>query len=89
MIKGKPLPPAGDVPPPTEDEINVLVARWNDNCLPYYKGLLEAQDVNTPNPTARFLYDPLRMIYIHRTSGRELTRREVMSAFRVYTERIS
>jgi len=86
---GKPLPPVIDVPPPTQDEINIIIAKWNANCPPAYVGLMEAQLITEPNPTAKFLYDKAKMIYIHRKTGAVLTRKEVNEAFLYFSDRMS
>jgi hypothetical protein len=88
-IKGKPLPPVTDIQPPTIDEMNIIVAKWDANCPPYYKGLMETQPVTMANPTAKFLWDKTTMHYIDRRTGRVLTRKEIKDAFIAYNEKVS
>ena len=75
MIKGEPLPPVKEVTPPDTQRLDELIALWNVNCPPFYKGLLEAGAA-----TSRFVYDKATMIYSVR-GGRKLTREEVKQAY--------
>ena len=89
MIKGKPLPPVNDIVPPDESELDLINARWDKFCPPYYKGLLDAQSINAPEITSRFVFDRARMRYIHRATGRVLSLREVRQAYIVYIRNMS
>jgi len=91
MIKGKPLPAPTDedVQPPTQAERALLIQRWNENCQPYFVGLLEAQLINEPKPTAKFLYDKRNMTYIHRRTGAKIDREQVKQAFLYYLRKVS
>jgi hypothetical protein len=75
MIKGKPLPPVKDVTAPDTQRLDELVALWDANCPPFYKGLLEAG-----SETSRFVYDKSTMTYSIR-GGRKLTRAEVKQVY--------
>jgi hypothetical protein len=86
---GNPLPPVKDIAQPSEAEIDALVAKWDANCPPFFVGLMEAQLTTEPNPTAKFLYDKSRMQYIHRATGRVLTRNEINEAWIAYTDKVS
>lgn len=86
---GKPLPKINEVIPPSQEEEDKAIARWNANCPPFYRGLLEAQSINEPNPTAAFLYDRFNGHYVHRKTGRILTQREIRDAFIVYSRNLT
>lgn len=88
MIKGKPLPLSGDIPAPDESELDLINARWDKYCPPYYRGLLDAQSINASNPTSRFVYDRARMRYIHRATGRVLTLSEIRQAYIQYSRKV-
>ena len=89
MIKGKPLPLVEEIAPPSAQELDELTARWNANVDQYYVGLLEAQPLGTPNATSRFLWDRSRLEYIHRTSGRRITRKEYTAVYMRFVETMS
>jgi hypothetical protein len=84
-----PLPTDEDVSPPTQAEIILLSKKWDANCPPFFVGLLDAQSTTDPNPTARFLYDKRKMQYIHRKTGRVITRKEIKEAFLYYIEKVA
>jgi len=75
MITGKPLPPVTEVTPPDTQRLDELIAQWDTNCPPFYKGLLEAGSA-----TSRFVYDKATMIYSVK-GGRELTHDEVKKVY--------
>jgi hypothetical protein len=75
MINGKPLPPVKDVTPPDTQRLDELIALWDANCPPFYKGLLEAGTA-----TSRFVYDKSTMAYSVK-GGRKLTRAEVKQVY--------
>lgn len=85
---GKPLPKVSEVVPPSNEELDKVNARWDAFCPPYYRGLLDAQSVNAPNPTAAFLYDRANVRYIHRKTKRVLTNREVLDAYIAYSRKM-
>lgn len=89
MIKGKPLPPVEEIAPPSQEELDKVNAEWDANCPSFYRGLLDAQSINTSNPAARFLYDRARMKYIHRASGRVLTEKDLRDAYVAYNRKIT
>ena len=76
MIKGKPLPPVKNIDPPSEQEIDELIAAWDANAPLFYRGLLSAG-----SPSSRFDYDRANMVYIVRETGRRLSRDEVNAVF--------
>jgi hypothetical protein len=75
MIKGNPLPPVKDITAPDTQRLDELIALWNVNCPPFYKGLLEAGSA-----TSRFVYDKSTMTYSVK-GGRKLTRAEVKKVY--------
>lgn len=87
MIKGSALPPVKDVAPPTLQELDELVAKWNATVDKYYVGLLEALPVGTPG-THRFEYDSVKMEYVHRSSGRRIKFKEVKRVLMMFTEKV-
>jgi len=86
---GAPLPPVKDDyidPPPTEDEVNALVALWDQYVDKRYRGLLRAQNKGVMEQTkqevtSRFLWDDQTGQYIEVATGRRLSRRELHRAF--------
>lgn len=86
---GAPLPKVKDDyidPPPTEDEVNALVALWDQYANKRYKGLLRAQNKSmmeqTNQPiTERFVWDDQRGNYIEVATSRRLSRLELHRAF--------
>jgi hypothetical protein len=75
MIKGAPLPEVKEVTPPDTQRLDELIAQWDANCPPFYKGLLIAGSVDS-----RFIYDKATMTYSVR-GGRKLTRAEVKKVY--------
>lgn len=80
---GKPLPPVKDIPPPTEAEIDLMVANWNTYAPAKYRGLLEARPIGTDDPKARWFYDAERGRYVSKT-GHVVTPQELRAAYLAY-----
>lgn len=84
------LPPIkGELPPPSEQELDAAVARWNSYCPPFFIGLLEAVSETDKTSKSKFVRsaDGLR-IYLRR--GRRLiTRKEISAAYIAYVKKAS
>lgn len=78
---GKPLSPIkDDLPPPTEAEIELMVARWDTFAPAKYRGLLSARPFGAKDPKARWFYDDERKRYISR-SGHVVSPKELRKAY--------
>lgn len=78
-------------PPPSEVEIGELVSNWNQYAPIKYKGLLEAQNLSVlketkQKPKGKFVYDGNKNRYIEVTTGRVLSRKEVLNAFEAFVK---
>lgn len=73
---------------PSTEEIDALIARWDANCQPYYRGLLRSQPKGTKGATSKFLFDKQTGIYYERKSGRKLTRKEITDAHTSYLRKV-
>jgi hypothetical protein len=89
MKLGKPLPPVKEIIQPSQEELDKVNARWDAFAPLFYKGLLDAQNITTKNPTARFLYDKRKMRYIHRKTGRVITLHEIRQAYIAYSRKLA
>jgi len=86
--RGKGLPAFdGDVPVPSQAEIDALVINWNER-VPRYAGLLEAQPLGSDKPS-RFWYDEINQRYIRRSNGRIVTEQELRAAFLAFQKSMS
>lgn len=90
---GKPLPPVGDavLANPDESEIALLIAQWNRYAPPFYRGLLEAENVvqlrlENREPKGSFVWDPTEEVYIHVETGKKITRELQHEAFSAFVE---
>jgi hypothetical protein len=87
---GKPLPPVvEDIPAPTQQELDLLIANWNAYAPPKYRGMLEARPVGTDDPKALWFYNPIRRRYIHARNGRIVTVDELRKAFLSFQDAMS
>ena len=89
IMADKGLPPIADDyidPAPTSDETALLVARWNQYAPVRYKGLLEAENLETliatkQMPKRRFVWSDRLMQYYDVKRGKILTAAERKDAF--------
>jgi len=86
MKLGKPLPPVTEIKPPTPEQIDELVRKWNDYAPPKYKGLLEAKPLGSEEP-ANFYWNPKTKQYSDKT-GRILSGKEIRQAYLEYLKAI-
>lgn len=86
MKLGKPLPPVQEVKPPTQEEIDSLIRRWDDYAPSKYKGLLAAKDINS-GEKSNFYWNPKTKEYSDK-SGRVLSGKEIRAAFLAYLKAI-
>ena len=80
---GRPLPPVkGDIPAPTVEEVDRLVALWDANVSPQWRGLQDAKPLGwTGTPKPRFWYDEIRGVIIRVSNGKVVTEKEKRAAF--------
>jgi hypothetical protein len=86
MKLGKPLPPVTEVKPPTQEEIDNLVRKWDDYCPQKYKGLLAAKALGSEEKS-NFYWDVKNKRYSDKT-GRILSGKEIRQAYLEYLKAI-
>jgi hypothetical protein len=78
------LPPIdGDIPAPSQAEIDLIIANWNAYAPAKYRGMLEARPVGTKDSKARWFYDAQRQRYISR-AGHVVSPRELNEVYLAY-----
>jgi hypothetical protein len=76
-------PITGDIPAPTQAELDLIIANWNAYAPAKYRGLMEARPVGTDDPKARWFYDAQRRRYISK-SGHVVSPDELNKAYLAY-----
>ena len=85
---GKPLPPVKDVQPPSQADIDLMIANWDAYAPAKYRGMLAALPVGTDDPKARWFYDAERGRYISK-SGHVVTPKELRAAYLAFKRAMS
>jgi len=88
MKLGKPLPPVKEVPPPTQQEIDLLVSNWDTYAPAKYRGMLSAVPYGTIDNKARWFYDADRRRYISR-AGHVVSPKELRLAYLAFKKAMS
>jgi len=86
MKLGKPLPPVTEIKPPTPEQVDELVRKWNDYCPPKYRGLLEAKPLGSDEPSS-FYWNQKTKQYSDKM-GRILSGKEIRQAYLEYLKAI-
>jgi hypothetical protein len=86
---GKPLPAvSGEIVPPSQQDIDLIVANWDAYAPAKYRGMLSARPIGTDDPKARWFYDDQRGRYISR-AGNVVTPQELRLAYLAYQKAIN
>jgi hypothetical protein len=86
MKLGKPLPPVTEVKPPTQEQVDELVRKWDDYAPAKYRGLLSAKALGS-DEKSNFYWDVKNKRYVD-ANGNIITPKEIRQAYLEYLKAI-